>query len=264
MQRSKMSNNQKQVSFPNVLYLSGVPLKMIKVKAGRFLMGSPEDEVGRYNDEKLHWVTLTKDYWLGETAVTQGQWEAIIGDNSSWFKKGDDYPVEQVAWYQAMDFCDRLNKRFSVKLPVGYMFSLPSEAQWEFACRAGTTTALNSGKALASEMGQCDNLAEVGWYENNSSGTTHPVKHKQPNAMGFYDMHGNVWEWCSDLYDENYGCYNKDAIDPHGAHRGSFYVNRGGAWSYFAGRCRAASRSRDLPTYCSHYLGFRLALVPVQ
>ena len=121
---------------------------MIKVKAGRFQMGSPESELGRYDDETQHRVTLTKDYWLGATQVTQGQWKAVMGSNPSSFQKGDDYPVEKVSWDDAMEFCERLNRRAAEMLPQGYKFSLPTEAQWEYACRAGTTTALNSGKNL--------------------------------------------------------------------------------------------------------------------
>ena len=138
--------------------LSGVSLKMIKVRARKFRMGSPDGEMGRIDCEKPHWVRLTKDYWLGETEVTQGQWKAVMGDNPSEFKKGDDYPVENVSWDDAVIFCCRLNDQFEGKLPEGYEFSLPTEAQWECACRAGTTTALNNGKDLTSEDGECANL----------------------------------------------------------------------------------------------------------
>ena len=251
------------------LDLSGVLLKMIKVKAGRFQMGSPDGELGGIVNggrrlEKTHWVTLTQDYWLGETEVTQGQWKAVIGDNPSIFKKGYDNPVENVSWDDAMEFCSKLNRQFKEKLPEGYEFSLPTEAQWEYACRAGTTTALNNGKDLTSEDDECANLDEVGWYDENSGGPTHPVAQKKPNAWGFYDMHGNVWEWCSDRYDERYGCNNSDVTDPQGPSSGSRHVYRGGSWHGNARCCRVADRADNSPTCRTNGLGFRLAFVPVQ
>ena len=249
-----------KASFSGMLDLSGVPLKMIRVKAGRFQMGSPQDELGRSENETRHWVTLTRDYWLGETEVTQGQWKAVMGDNPSCFKKGDSYPVEEVSWEKTMDFCEKLNERYRGKLPPGYEFSLPTEAQWEYACRAGTTTALNSGKDITSELEMCSNLDEVAWYDGNSGGTTHPVAQKRRNAWGFYDMHGNVLEWCRDWY----GSYGGDAIDPHGPSSGSRRVDRGGSWTYRARYCRSAYRFNFSPSFRNFCLGFRLALVPVQ
>ena len=263
-EKSQKSQGQSIDGQVITLDLSGVPLKMIKVKAGRFQMGSPVSELGRDNDEKQHWVTLSRDYWLGETEVTQGQWMAVMGDNPSWFKKGDNYPVENVSWNDAMEFCDKLNQQYKGKLPSGYKFSLPMEAQWECACRAGTTTALNNGKDLTVAEGECANLDEVGWYDENSGGPTHPVAQKKPNAWGFYDMHGNVWEWCSDRYDERYGCNNSDVTDPQGPSSGSCRVYRGGGWFDFVRGCRAAYRDFNTPTLRFSSLGFRLALVPVQ
>ena len=253
-------SQQAQSSFPEMLDLSGVPLKMIKVKAGRFQMGSPEGELGRSDSEKQHWVTLTRDYWLGETEVTQGQWKAVMGDNPSGYKKGDNYPVEQVSWDDAMKFCEKLNQMYFGRMPAGYRFSLPTEAQWEYACRAGMTTALNNGRNLTSKEGHCSNLDEAGWYDENSGGSTHPVAQKKRNDWGFYDMHGNVWEWCSDYYEK----YSGDATDPKGPGNGSNRVDRGGRWGYDARCCRSAFRFYDSPSYCGPDLGFRLALVPIQ
>ena len=126
---------------------NGVKLELVKIPAGTFMMGSPENELGRDNDEKLHQVTLSKDYWLGKYQVTQAQWKAVMYNNPSEFK-GDNRPVENVSWDAAKSFCDKLNKCYAGKLPQGYKFDLPTEAQWEYACRAGTTTALNNGTNL--------------------------------------------------------------------------------------------------------------------
>ena len=233
-----------------------VTLTMVKIKAGAFMMGSPKGEFGRDYNEKQHWVTLTQDYWLGKYEVTQAQWKAVMGDNPSRFE-GDNLPVERVSWDDAKTFCNKLNARYAGKLPAGYKFDLPTEAQWEYACRAGTTTALNNGTNLKSEYG-CSNLNEVAWYYKNSE-KTHPVGQKQPNAWGLYDMHGNVYEWCRDWR----GDYVGDARDPVGPTSGSYRVFRGGSWNGNARLCRSASRRNNGPGY-RNFLGFRLALVPIQ
>ena len=250
------------IDISSLLDLNTMPLKMIKVKAGKFQMGSPKNELERGIFETLHWVTLTKDYWLGETEVTQGQWKAVMGGNPSYSKKGDDYPVESVSWDDAMAFCEKLNKRYEGKLPSGYKFSLPTEAQWEYACRAGTTTALNSGRDLIGKE-KCPNLNELGWYSYNKGNEnyTHPVALKRRNAWGFYDMHGNVWEWCRDWYDSYNG---DDETDPIGPETGSKRLLRGGGWSNSAWRCRSAWREGSTPSERYGNVGFRVALVPVQ
>ena len=253
-----------------ILHFSDVELKLIKVKKGDFQMGSPGSELGRYGVETLHGVTLTEDFWLGEMEVTQGQWKAVMGSNSSFFKKGDDYPVEEVSWKDAMKFCKKLNRKYKKKLPYGYEFSLPTEAQWEYACRAGTTTALNSGKDITPKDGSCPNLDAVAWYDENSGDSTHPVGQKQPNAWGFYDMHGNVWEWCLDKCDFSIVDFTvitdtyRDGVTDPCCTQGSDRVGRGGSWDGCARDCRSAGRSCFSPAFRISYLGFRLALVPVQ
>jgi len=239
---------------------NGVVLEMVKIKAGTFMMGSPEGELGRSGDETQHQVTLTKDYWLGKFEVTQAQWQAVMSNNPSHFK-GDNRPVECVRWNEAKEFCDKLNEKCAGKLPAGYKFDLPTEAQWEYACRAGTTTALNNGKNLTDEKYNCENLAEVAWYDyQNKENQTHQVGQKRPNNWGLYDMHGNVWEWCRDRY----GSYSGDETDPVGPSSGSGRVVRGGSWGDGAQLCRSANRSNCDPADRSDDLGFRLALVPVQ
>ena len=153
-----------------------------------------------------------------------------------------------------------MNSTYRNLIPNGYKFDLPTEAQWEYACRAGTTTSLNSGKNITSN-GSCYNLDEVGWYSNNSDGYTHEVGQKKPNAWGIYDMHGNVWEWCRDWY----GDYPSASVtDPTGPNGGSNRVLRGGSWFSDARDCRSADRINYYPGSRSNELGFRLALVPVE
>ena len=250
-----------KVVFNGTVDCNGVKLEMVKIKAGTFMMGSPENELGRLsNDETRHRVTLTKDYWLGKYEVTQAQYEAIMGNNPAYFK-GGKRPVEQVSWNDAKDFCRKLNERYAGKLPAGYKFDLPTEAQWEYACRAGTTTALNNGTNLTSARGACSNLDEVGWYDKNYGSNAHKeFGQKRPNNWGLYDMHGNVFEWCRDWY----GSYTGDATDPLGPSSGSIRVFRGGSWSFCARFCRSANRDDWNPGDRASYLGFRLALVPVQ
>ena len=248
----------KDVKFSGMVKLpSGVELEMIEIKAGSFVMGSPDGEVGRDDDETQHRVTLTKKYWLGKYEVTQGQWQAVMGTNPSSHKKGDKYPVESVSWHDVKQFCDKLNKLYERKLPQGYRFDLPTEAQWEYACRAGTTTALNNGKGLTAQRGVCPNLNEVGWYDENSSQAPLPVGKKHPNAWGLYDMHGNVWEWCRDWADG----YHGDVIDPVGPESGSIRIRRGGGWRVSSKQCRSEWRGSSEPSVRDENLGFRLALV---
>ena len=235
---------------------------MVKIKAGTFMMGSPENELGRRNRETRHRVTLTKDYWLGKYEVTQAQYEAIMGNNPAFFK-GSNRPVEQVSWNDAKDFCRKLNERYAGKLPAGYKFDLPTEAQWEYACRAGTTTALNNTTNLTDEKHDCKNLTAVAWYYNRGKYNeiqTYPVGKKYPNNWGLYDMHGNVLEWCRDWYEP----YSGNTTNPLGPSSGSCRVYRGGSWRNPARRCRSAYRYNWLPGNRDNDLGFRVALVPVQ
>ena len=221
---------------------------MVKVEAGSFMMGSSE-----YYDATPHRVTLTKDYWIGKYEVTQKQYEAVMGNNPSEFK-GDNRPVENVSWNDAKAFCDKLNELYRDKLPAGYRFDLPTEAQWEFAARGGN-------KSKGYEYSGSNDIAKVAWYWDNSGDQTHDVGQKRPNELGLYDMSGNVDEWCRDWYG---GKYREDAVtDPTGPESGSIRVLRGGSWSDFAGGCRVAYRSCYNPAYRNGYVGFRLALVPI-
>ena len=244
----------------------GVPLDFVWIEPGTFIMGSPEDELGRDDDEIQHQVTLTQGYWLGKYEVTQAQYEAIMGKNPSKFQ-GTDLPVEQVSWDDAMEFCAKLTEieQEAGILPEGYEYTLPTEAQWEYACRAGTTTAFNNGTNIPTEeqlwKEPCPNLDEVGWYGYNSDEATHPVGQKQPNAWELYDMHGNVWEWCLDRYDD----YPTSAVtDPTGPDTDSIPVLRGGSWYDYASGCRSALRYNSNPSsIIDASIGFRVALAQV-
>ena len=245
----------------------GVAMKLIKIEKGSFMMGSPADENDRSSDEQQHLVHITRDFWLGETEVTQEQYQAVMGENPSYFshsflfiKKGGKYPVENVSWHDAMDFCKRLTERERIagRLPAGYEYTLPTEAQWEFAARGGS-------KSKGFKYSGSDNLDEVGWHSDNSGGETHPVKGKSPNELGLYDMSGNVWEWCRDSCDWQgdavTNTYRDGISDPFSA-SGSQRVFRGGSWFNRARLCRTAIRGSAGPTDRYYALGFRVALAP--
>ncbi len=300
----------------------GLNMTMKWCPAGSFTMGSPMSEEGRFDDEKQHEVTLTKGFWMGQTEVTQGQWKKIMGGETvvDLARKGlqddtmyniggkqqtlrefwgmsrdgdpmgrcgdlkDDVPVYNVSWNEAVEFCRRLTQRERAegRIPDGYEYRLPTEAEWEYACRAGTTSALPNGRDIRI-LGEnnAPALDDIAWYGGNSSvgfngrgvdtsnwpekqypgGRVYSreVKGKQPNRWGLYDMIGNVWEWCGDWYgDYPYG----SATDPTGAAEGACRVLRGGGWHDLARYCRSAHRAGFEPGYRFNFLGFRVALAP--
>jgi formylglycine-generating enzyme required for sulfatase activity len=255
--QSLRSNNQMSIAqgglanfVPQVTKATGI--KLVLIPAGTFMMGSPDSEADRGTDESQQTrVTLTKDFYLGQTDVTQGQYELVMGANPSDFKKaGKNAPVEEVSWGDAMAFCQKLTERERIAghLPEGYAFTLPTEAQWEYACRAGTTGAYAT------------NPDETSWFDRNSGGTTHPVGAKQPNLWGLYDMTGNVYQWCADWYANRYP--GGEATDPTGPEAGTVHVLRGGGWYYDRSYCRSAYRDFD-PGYRANFIGFRVALNPI-
>ena len=240
---------------------NGVTMVLKLIPKGSFTMGSPENELGRGENERQHRVTLTKDFWIGRNIVTQAQYEAITGENPSKNKKGGDYPVECVPWGEAMAFCKKLTEkaRATGTLPDGYEFTLPTEAQWEYACRAGTTTALSSGENLTDGK-TCQKVDEVSWYIGNSGRETHPVCMKKMNPWGLYDMLGNVYEWCRDWY----GRYPQgNVVDPVGPASGSSRVVRGGSHHCEAKCCRSARRNLANQEKGYNDLSFRVALAPI-
>jgi len=221
-----------------------VEMPVAFIGPGSFTMGSPSSEYGHSSDEGQVDVILSQGFGLAKTEVTQAQWEAVMGSNPSEFK-GSNLPVERVGWEDVQAFIAKLNEKQI--LPQGWKFALPTEAQWEYACRAGEKGPYSGG-----------NLDEVGWYNGNSGSQTHEVAKKRPNALGLYDMHGNVYEWCSDWYEDTL----KGGIDPVGPSSSVYRVLRGGSWPYVASACRAAHRRRHAPGNRFNDLGFRPALVP--
>jgi formylglycine-generating enzyme required for sulfatase activity len=231
-----------------------VSMRLRWIPAGRFLMGSPASESERFDREGAqHWVRLSSGLWLAETPCTQAQWQAVMRSNPSRFTGDAQRPVEQVRWEDCQQFCAQLNARCP-----GLGARLPTEAEWEYACRAGTTTAYNDGSDCTRPEGHDPALEKLGWFGGNSGDTTHPVGQKRPNAWGIHDAHGNVFEWCSDWYG-NY--LVEEQRDPMGPAQGYHRVVRGGSWPDPAMLCRSAYRCSSVPTESGYALGFRLAAV---
>ena len=214
-------------------------MEFVWIPAGEFLMGSPSYEEGRESNERQHEVRISQGFWMGKYEVTQGEWEAVMGSNPSFFDEcGSRCPVETVSWNDVQEFIGRLNER-----ETGPGYRLPTEAEWEYAARSGTTGARHG------------ELDDVAWYSGNSGGSTHQVGQKRGNAWGLHDMLGNVWEWAGDWYDE----YPSGLVtDRQGSLSGSGRVVRGGGWPYYAGGVRSANRSYYSPGRRHNYLGFRL------
>lgn len=216
------------------------------------MMGSPKEEIGRRSDEVLHKVTITKVFWLADTACTQALWEAVMGDNPSRFK-GSDRPVENVRWHDIQEFLRIVNadKRY-------IKFRLPTEAEWEYACRAGTTGPFSFGDNITTDQVNYNgNYPYVDDVEGIYRKETVRVKSLPCNEWGLYQMHGNVWEWCSDRY----GDYTGEAVvDPKGPQRGGGRILRGGSWFDDAWLVRCACRYDLSPASRGNIIGFRLAI----
>lgn len=225
-------------------YINSIGMEFVKIPAGEFMMGSLSGEEDSDDEVPVNKVTIQEAFYLGKFEVTQEQWREVIGANPSYFE-GDDHPVEQVSWDDAKEFIRKLNEMEGTD-----KYRLPSEAEWEYACRAGTTTGYSFGDD-ESELG------DYAWYDDNSGDKTHPVGQKKPNHWGLYDMHGNVWEWCQDRY---YSDYNGAPSDGSAREDGnSFYrVKRGGCWLSYAGNCRSAARGSDDTDRHIYFLGFRV------
>jgi serine/threonine protein kinase/formylglycine-generating enzyme required for sulfatase activity len=235
-------------------------MTFVLVPPGKFLMGSPEDEGGRQPfgmDETQHMATLTEPFFIGKTEVTQKQYEALTGNNPSQFQGLPNNPVELVTWRDAQDYAERLTK----KLGDCYLYRLPTEAEWEYACRGGNPPSqpfgLSAGRELSSRQANFDGKhRENGADKGPSLQTTCPVASYEANALGLFDMHGNVWEWCADWF----GPYSRDAVtNPTGPVQGPAYVHRGGGWRDPVDHCRAAQRWFFSPECRNNHIGFRLA-----
>ncbi len=229
-----------------------VDMGLVFVPPGSFKMGSTG---GNPDEIPVHTVRISHGFWLGKYEVTQAQYEKVMGKNPSLFK-GARNPVEEVSWYDAMAFCKKLTEqeRSSGRLPAGYAYRLPTEAEWEYAARGGP-------KSQGYKYAGSSDLNEVGWYAGNSWGKTHPVGQKKPNELGLYDMPGNVWEWCLDWYDSGY--YGKSApVDPVNTAKTAVRVLRGNCWGSAGHDCRPANRYRGRPGLTSYGTGFRVCLAP--
>jgi len=235
---------------PGSSFTNALGMTFIYIEPGNFIMGSPSNEAGRDEDEIQHQVALPKGFYLQTTEVTQGQWQAIMGNNPAHFLKcGNNCPVERVSLEMVQVFIRRLNSMSSSR-----RYRLPTEDEWEYACRSCSRAAFANGDIKRTGCGHDPNLDKMGWYCGNSGKTTHPVAQKYPNSWGLFDMHGNVFEWTADWY----GNYQfGSGTDPTGPVQG--WVIRGGSWNSYARFCRSASRSRYSPDFCNRYTGFRLA-----
>jgi formylglycine-generating enzyme required for sulfatase activity len=226
---------------PSPTIENSLGMKLVLIPAGSFVMGSPFEEAGRQEDESPHQVTLTASFYLSSTEVTQAQWLAMMSNDRSFFK-GAQLPMEKVSWQDAVLFCQKLSEK------EGRRYRLPTEAEWEYACRAGILS------ATATDVP----LSDIAWYSDNADESTHPVALKKPNSRGLYDMLGNVAEWVADYYEAQYS--NAPVTDPKGPERGTYRVMRGGSWSAFAMACRCAARSDAPAAYQLKQTGFRVLL----
>jgi formylglycine-generating enzyme required for sulfatase activity len=225
-------------------------LLLVKIPSGKFSMGTDQVHTAQGNwtndvERPVHEVTISKDFWMGRFPVTQRQWQEVMGDNPSYFRNaGPDAPVEQVNWNQVQAFLAKLNSSQS-----RWKVRLPTEAEWEYAARAGT-----KGETYGP-------LDQIAWYRANNSRTTHPVGQKLPNAFGLYDMLGNVWQWCEDWF----GPYpSTPAVDPQGPADGERRITRGGCFYSDPVHERASRRNRDLVEHSSRSIGFRVVAIPAK
>lgn len=239
------------------------PTNLVFIAPGTFRMGSPTNEVDRQDNEGPQIsVTISQGFWIGKYPVTQAEYLAVTGQDPSYFTPRKGYapdlsrPVEQVSWFDATNYCYHLTQqeRAAGRIGTNRVFRLPKEAEWEYACRAGTSTRFSYGEDPGYSQ-----LTNYGWYKANSDGTTHPVGQKLPNPWGLYEMHGHVFEWCQDLYVQHLGGAT------HGSKRPSqTRVFRGGLWDGSAGYCRSAYRGHSVPGGRSCYIGFRVVMAPDQ
>lgn len=222
----------------------GVSVELVLIRPGSFVMGS---ERGEADEMPSHKVILTKPFYLGKYEVTQAQWQAVMGENPSQFK-GTNHPVDNVSWDDSQIFMQKLGERIK-----GGTVQLPTEAQWEYACRAGGGTEYSYGNDAAA-------LGEYAWFHGNSGAASHPVGQKRANSWGLYDMHGNVCEWCADWYAGGYPA--GEATDPSGASSGDARVLRGESWVSTGETLRSAYRVGTPPEYRNSHVGLRVAFIP--
>jgi formylglycine-generating enzyme required for sulfatase activity len=231
---------------------------LVWLPAGEFVMGSPTEETGREADEGPPTrVTISQGFWIGKCEVTQGEYQRVMGTNPNNTTGDANRPVERVSWFEATEYCKKLTDSVEAagRLPKGYVYRLPTEAEWEYACRAGTTTRFSYGEDKSgSELG------DYAWFTRNSESTTHPVGTRRPNPWGLFDMHGNIWEWCLDRWEDSLpgGSITNSPV----AAEGNLRAARGGSWLYDAKACRSANRDDYGPRNRCSDIGFRVVLAP--
>jgi sulfatase modifying factor 1 len=231
-------------------FTNSIGMKFVWIPPGNFVMGSPKEEKLRLYNETQHKVTLTNGFYMGVYAVTQEQYETVMGKNPSFFKGEKNLPVDTVSWDDCQEFIKKL--RDKEKKP----YRLPTEAEWEYACCAGTTTPFHFGETISTDQANYNGNftygdGKKGVYRNKTT----PVGSFPANAWGLHDMHGNVWQWCQDIYGEY---PKKDVLDPQGPEKGQLRVLRGGSWINNPEHCRSAFRYRDGPDFRYNYYGLRV------
>ena len=237
----EFNDRVREIIHPNpeqdiILAPGGILMTFVWCPAGSFMMGSPETELGHYLNETLHEEIIDEGFWIGKYPVTQEQYDSLTGTNPSYHQAeimliGNNTPVHSISYTNAMNFCDLMNKTLDLN---GFKASLPTSVQWEYACRAGCSSALNNGTEITSKYGRCWNLGEVAWNPLDKVDSPQPVGKKVPNNWGIYDMHGNVWEWCKDQYIHT----NKHGVVEEADE--NCFVIRGGAYNTYPKFCRAA------------------------
>ena len=240
----------KNLPKPPEPFTNSIGIQFVWIPSGNFMMGSPKEEEKRFEEEIQHKVTLTKGFYMGVYTVTQEQWKEIMGNNPSQFKGEKNLPVETVSWGECQEFIEKLREKDKK------LYRLPTEAEWEYVCRAGTTTPFHFGETISTDQANYDGNFT---YGNGKKGIyrekTTPVGSYPANAWGLHDMHGNVWQWCQDWF----GDYpQKNVVNPKGANTGSNRVLRGGSWSNDPRNCRSAYRYRYVPGLSNNRIGFRL------
>lgn len=228
------------------------PLIMNWISPGTFRMGSLPHELGYMEEETAYQASLSQGYWMSQYLITQAQWQTMMNTNPSHFSDCPDCPIENISWSESLAFAQSLNEKYANDLPLGFQFTLPTETQWEYACRAGSQTLFYNGDALTQ-------LTQIAWHKENSLGKTHPVGQKEPNRWGLYDMLGNVFEWC---YDSPSEYPNGSATDWVGNGKGMVRTIRSASWKTppTLEDFRCACRAWIEPEQRCAWLGFRICL----